>query len=134
VPLYLGVGLFVFWTSHGGLRKEILSLFGSDASSSDLRDQVGHVSDLLYYYAIIATALTIIISLLKVLPGRLFTKLHEILPNVNDVVQMMLDLIHYLIIFSGVYVYLIHKQGSNCCVIKVDLKIISLCYSPFGFW
>ncbi len=79
----------VIWASHGGLRKSILKLFGSDASSEDLKDRVGHISDLLYYYALLATALTIIIFLLKLVPGKIFAKLHDILPNTDGLLELL---------------------------------------------
>lgn len=71
----------MIWASHGGLRKNVLELFGHDATSSDLKDRVGHMSDLLYYYALIATALTIVISFLKMLPGKWFDTLKSYLPT-----------------------------------------------------
>lgn len=78
-----------------------------------MKDQVGHMSDLLYYYAIIATILTIVTSLLKVLPERFFPKIHEVLPTMSPLLNLLLGLIHYLVIFAGIYVYIIHKKGSN---------------------
>lgn len=49
------------------------------------------MSDLLYYYALLATALTIIISLLKILPSKFFSKLHELLPTPYGLLQLLLN-------------------------------------------
>jgi hypothetical protein len=114
--------LLVIWVSHGGLRKNVLKLFGSDATSSDLKDRVGHMSDLLYYYAFIATALTIVISFLKMLPGKLFETLQSYLPTHDSLLQLLLNEIHRLIIFGGIYVYLIYNDGSISSFIQWDSK------------
>ena len=100
------------WTSHGGLRKHITGLFGTDATSTDLKHQVGHMGDLFYYYAIIATFLFVVVSLLKALQVRLVPKLEKVLPNMQDIKELLLDETHSLIIFMGIYVYLIYNSGS----------------------
>lgn len=70
------------------------------------------MSDLIYYYAWIGTGLSIILSLLRLLPVKWFSKLHEMLPTTADLLRILMDKIHSLIIFAGIYVYIIYNDGS----------------------
>lgn len=103
--------LFVYWTSHGGLKKDILGLFGKGASSNNPNDQVEHVGDILYYYAIISTILAVIVAALKLVPTKLWPQLHNVLPSIPRVLDLMLELVQQLVIFAGLYVYLLHEDG-----------------------
>ena len=67
ILVYQGIGGFIFWTVHGGLRKHISELFGKDATSDDMKDRVGHMGDLFYYYAVVATFLFVLVTTLKAL-------------------------------------------------------------------
>jgi hypothetical protein len=88
-------------------------MFGSDATSSDLKDRVGHISDLIYYYALIAISLSIAVLLFRGVVARLLPKIEQYLPSSIEVKEFLLEQIHSLVIFAGIYVYLIYNDGST---------------------
>ena len=128
----LVIGGLVIWTSHGGLRRHIHGFFGKDATSNDLKDRVGHMGDLLYYYAIIATFLAILITFLKGLQTKL-PKIENYTPTMASLKELLLDETQYLVIFTGIYVYLIYNDSSISFIIIVGLKNKQIVLFPYWF-
>jgi hypothetical protein len=123
--------LFVFWTSHGGLKAEISSLFHRQGTSENLRDQVGHIGDILYFCSEFVAAITVILAILH-LSARHFSKLTSFLPTFEQTLGLFLDLVHHLIIFVCIYTFLLHKDGGNSFSMQQASSDKSSCSSPSG--
>jgi len=86
----------------------------------------------LYYYAVLLTGLIFITGLLYAL-SRFITKLAEVMPSVHNFLNLMFELIKELVIFGGIYAFLLHDDGSSFSFNLGGLKNNQLILLPFWF-
>jgi hypothetical protein len=106
------------------LRSEITTLFDLDSGVDGLRKKVGHSGDIIFYFAVFAGAVAGAMVLLHWI-GRFQPKVVQWLPDYSQVLGWLLELVQHLIIFLGIYVFLLHKDGAGLKKQKVLL---------FPFW
>ena len=111
------VALFVWWTSHGSLKSEVTRLFGKIALHDSVAERAGHIGDLLFYFSIIVFVILLAYTLMRLGPAKLNLTIAGWLPNLKDLESTLREMLQQLIVFLGVYIYLLHLNGGTLVVI-----------------
>jgi hypothetical protein len=80
-----------------------------------MTDQVSHIGDLIFLHAELLAGVIAIYAVLQ-LAGRWVTRLGKLLPSIPNLLTIMFTLLQYLIIFIGVYVFLLHRDGGKLLI------------------
>ena len=121
----------MIWTSNGGLRSEIKSFFELETNSDGLQNRVGHTGNIIFYYAIFAGAVAVALPLLHWI-SSFIPKLAQWLPDYPQVWDWLLQLVQHLLIFLGIYVYLLHKDGGINGIMQRVSSSKRSSFFPFG--
>lgn len=87
-------------------------MFELEGGQGGLHNKVDHGGDLLFYYAILAGAVVCALAILQWV-AKWSPRLSAWLPEFPRVLEWLLEVVQQLIIFLGIYMYLLHRGGGK---------------------
>lgn len=101
---------FIYWSLNGHLHPQITAIFDHHKLSTT-EQQADHLADLTYYYAMYVIFLSTTVRVIKFFRKEFNQVVQGDSTTATSVNHLIRNSLEHLLLFVGVYVYLLQKHG-----------------------